>query len=220
MVQGVFQPDRGNSALPLNQIELRGVGLRGAVGTGTVSHVRHSSRLAAGRDCHDCARTRSGACPRSWGRRPPHHWSDGAGTRANALGWAIIAELNAADAPRLPVDGRRRHYQRAAARSAVHGHDGHAPFRGGGSGAAGARDCSALAIPVDAVLLGRLDRREQPGALAWEPERSRSKRPRRRWQIIGRLHGVLGGRDAYDEERVAGSVQANAAGISNRALRR
>ena len=81
----------------------------------------------------------------------------------------------------------------------------------------------ATSLPaVDAVL----ERRNpsgpirRPRSVAGQPQRDGSERARRRRQELGRLHGLLGPRDAHDQGRVAVCLSAHPAGVSDGAVRR
>ena len=178
---------------------------------GMVSHARAASRLAPRRCCNldDFPATRGGDCP--VGRRRS---AQGGRYGHGQWPWPCTAPIGVAfgkpSSPRHVVD-ERRHKQRATggSRDAQHIEP---PIRGG----LPTPQAPAIA-PLSPQLPtqfshGRNDRLRQPGPVPWclvgEPGDFGSERTRRRRQELGRLHGILGARDAHDEGRMAGSVQA------------
>ncbi len=96
------------------------------------------------------------------------------------------------------------------------------PRRLGGACSPGAGDRATSLPAVDAVLERRNPSRpiRRPRSVAGQPQRDGSERARRRRQELGRLHGLLGPRDAHDQSRVAVCLSAHPAGVSDGAVRR
>ena len=92
----------------------------------------------------------------------------------------------------------------------------------GGACSPGAGDRATSLPAVDAVLERRNPSRpiRRPRSVAGQPQRDGSERARRRRQELGRLHGLLGPRDAHDQSRVAVCLSAHPAGVSDGAVRR
>ena len=96
------------------------------------------------------------------------------------------------------------------------------PRRLGGACSPGAGDRATSLPAVDAVL----ERRNpsgpirRPRSVTGQPQRDGSERARRGRQELGRLHGLLGPRDAHDQGRVAVCLSAHPAGVSDGAVRR